>query len=235
MSENMQTPYFKKLDNDIGDRLVNEVLVSLDFAVNPQIDELRVLPWKFMTIPGLQRFIYNRDKFEKYIGDGFVMFRDSEFLIRYFDEAVELIIASRSSRKLYRRYIYRSYELPAVLTPRYKDLTEKNSTFIPLYYTEDIAREFFALQIELDNKNVLYQGHLYAIPILRIKNVETWINKDHIIKIANHYLRSKHASRLTNEIYYLHSEEDVVIESDDHGVALLPRGEWVLYHPFEVD
>ena len=61
-------------------KAINEVLQKLQFAINPKIYELRVLPYSFVEIPSVSRFGTARYKFKKYLGKGFVLFHDDEFL-----------------------------------------------------------------------------------------------------------------------------------------------------------
>ena len=228
-----QIQYMEKVRTDIGEGIVNEVLDKLKFAITPEVHELKVLPSHFMTIPGLQRFASARYKFEKYEGKDFIMFVDKEFAVRYFNDSVEIFLVSRTSGKIYHKRFYYNYELPKALIPTYKDLTTEGAKFTPWEYTEDIIKKFFALNIELDNQNVYRQGHLYALKIIYIENLETWVRTDDIFEIGNHKWEGVPARSLTNDIYYINTESDLSVESQDHGVALLPRGEWILYHPFD--
>jgi len=234
-----QIPFFEKLDYERGKRISQEVTEKLKFAMDLEIHELRVLPTKFMVIPGLQRFGMARYKFAKFLGKDYILYADRDIAIQYYADKVELYIRARRTNKIYHKYYDHEWELPDILRPRYSDLTEDNAEPIEAITKEDIVREIFSLSLDLDQYFVLKQGHLYAVPILRQKNIEKWIVESDVRQIFNHrimgYDNVALANALTPEIFYLKSDKIIVIESKDHGTNFLPAGEYILYHPEDVD
>ena len=236
MSQNQtQISYMEKVDLEQGKEIIEQIKQKLEFATFPKVHDLEVLPAQFMKIPGLQQFRDAKYSFNKYKGKhkgrNFIMYVGKDIIIRYFDKSIELIIFSHSSRKFYRRVFHNYDEVPEVLIPSFRDLTAKAESVSP-EYPDDIVRWFFGLYIDLDPGNVLRQGHLYAIKIKNIENVEIWSIED-VYKIGNHAWEEVSAKKITEDIYYINTDSDLSIGSKDHGVALLPRGEWILYHPFD--
>ena len=239
MSENAETkkeiPIMEKLDSEKGEHIVNEVLEKMKHMMELKIYELKILPWRFMTIPGLQRFSMAMYKFRKYIGKDYIIFADKEMAIKYNSDSVEVFIRARRTNKIYHKVFYNDYEIPPALIPRYSDLVDSGDASIDAVTPEEVVKKIFGINISLAPWEVYRQGHLYAIRVNWVDNIEKWFTESLVYKIFNHELKEYYANALTNEIYFLHYSEWLTIESQHHGVGLLPFGQWILYHPEVVD
>ena len=224
-----QTVQIQPLEEEERKKIEEEAIQKLQFAINPKIYELRVLPYSFVEIPSISRFGTARYKFKKYLGKGFVLFHDDESIIKYNAKSIELYYLTRTSKKVY-HYTWHEWEwedLPKELTPRLSDLIDDNSEYISEEGEKEIVKRFFALRLGF--AEVLKQGHLYALAI-SCYNIEKWFTSDSTA-IVSGYKLSANAFKITDEIYYLKTDCDVKVTHPEHGETVLQRGEWLLYHP----
>ena len=240
MTETQTIPIMEKLAQEEAKEIVDLVLKKLDFAVNPKLIDLRIFPIKFMHVPSLQRFAMAPYKFKRIEYESFIIYTDGEIIIRFNRDSIEIFIKTRYSRKIYHYLFRNSEEVPFVLRPRFGDLVDSHSCYGDVS-DETLIKDFIALQLELDKDNVLRQGHLYAVKVLQISNHLQWLMRErdywerssHSIfnEIYGHRLVDVYAYAFTDEIYYLETDREVVVEHSEHGVHLLPKGTWILYHP----
>jgi len=232
-----QIPLMEKVNEEESKQIIDIIYQKLEFAINPKFHELKVFPYKFMVVPSLQRFGMATYKFKKIETKYSIAYFDGESLIIYNNDTIELYIKSRSSRKIYHKIFYEENEVPYVLIPRLSDLTTEKAEFMGFENNEDLARELFSLKLTLDSANVYHQGHLYALRIYSVSNIDLWLRKneykmtDKSDEIYGHKLKDNFAYAITDEIYYLDTGTETIVEHLEHGTHVLPQGKWLLYHP----
>ena len=240
MSESQTIPIMEKVAQDEAKEIIDLVLKKLEFATSPKIYELRLLPLKFMNVPSLQRFGMAMHKFKRVEFENFIIYTDGEILIKYNRDSVEIFIKTRYSRKVY-HYMFRDpNEVPYILRPRFRDLVDTGTWRVDVS-DDQLIKDYLALKLDLDKDNVFKQGHLYAIKILHISNHQTWLLRERdewersslsiFNEIYGHKLIDAYAYAFTDEIYYIESDKDIIVEHSEHGTNVLPAGAWILYHP----
>jgi len=205
------------------EEIMETIKQKLGFMVNPEIEELVLVP-DFLMIPSLQRIRQAPYKFKKYFNEEYkyVVLYDGEGLFIVRDFKVDFIFQTRRSKRLY-MHVFRDFPLPlSVLT------YEGGEPIVGFPNEKEIAKRFFALDLEFGNK-VIEQGHLTAIQLKSIRNIEHWWKKE-TQEIFDHKL-SKPAWNITDEIYYLDASEEVKVTHSEHKEITIPQGEWLLYHP----
>ena len=238
MAENPQTQtQIQTQDENLKKQIISEILEKLKFARDPEIKDLVVLPTKFMTIPTLQRFAMAPSKFKKIRFNTGLAYTDGEGIIVYSSDFIKLYIKPRYSTRIYAIKYEDEYGLPEGIRPKFYLLTEDGSQYIDVNYSEELVKYIFGLEIELEHTTVFNQGHLYAFDLWHKRNIELWLMKDtdntlvFVDEIFGHKLVNAEANMLTSEIYYVKSENDVIIQHNEHGELVLPKGEYLLYHP----
>ena len=204
---------------------LNDINEKLKFATEPRPKELLFVP-RYMKVPVLQSFCASPMKFKKFFTDTEIIFGNREGLLSFSESGkIEIIFKARTSQNI---FSVKFSKPPCRLFLSLFSIENAEKITMPLH---EFIKEYFALKITIKEQEVRRQGHLFAVPILELENLDLWATLSKTENIYNHVIEDAAILRLTSEIYVVESEKEIKIDSQEHGTIVLPSGQWLLYHP----